>query len=117
VAGMADSGEATTDVVKREAKEEANCEVTELIHICEYFNSPGWSDEKISLYCGLVDAGSSGGIYGLDEEHEDILVVTMSFDEAIIAVEKGNINNAMAIIAIQWLQLNKKAVIDKWNFQ
>jgi ADP-ribose pyrophosphatase len=115
VAGMAGSGEATADVVKREAKEEANCDVTELIPICEYFNSPGWSDEKISLYCGLVDASSCGGIYGLDEENEDILVVTMRFDEAVIAVEKGSINNAMAVIAIQWLQLNKKTVIDKWN--
>ena len=107
--------EAAAEPVAPEAKEEANCDVTVLIPICEYFNSPGWSDEKISLYCGLVDASSSGGIYGLDEENEDILVVTMRFDEAVIAVEKGSINNAMAVIAIQWLQLNKKTVIDKWN--
>lgn len=115
VAGMAGTGEATADVVKREAKEEANCVVTELIPICEYFNSPGWSDEKISLYCGLVDSSAAGGIHGLDEEHEDILVVTMTIDEAISAVEKGDINNAMAIIAIQWLQLNKSTVLEKWN--
>jgi len=115
VAGMAGAGEAPADVVKREAKEEANCVVTELIPICEYFNSPGWSNEKIFLFCGLVDAGTAGGVHGLDDEHEDILVVTMPFSEAVTAVEKGDINNAMAIIAIQWLQMNKKLVIKQWN--
>jgi ADP-ribose pyrophosphatase len=116
VAGMAGTGEAPADVVKREAKEEANCVVTELIPICEYFNSPGWSNEKIALFCGLVDADSTGGIHGLDEEHEDILVVSMPFDKAVTAVETGDISNAMAIIAIQWLQLNKEIVKKQWGF-
>ena len=115
VAGMAGTGEAPADVVKREAKEEANCDVSELIPICEYFNSPGWSDEKVSLFCARIDAGSAGGIHGLDEEHEDILVVTMALDEAVKAVETGGINNAMAIIAVQWLRLNRDVVKKQWN--
>ena len=41
VAGLADPGETPIDVAKREAREEANCEISEAVPICEYFNSPG----------------------------------------------------------------------------
>ena len=106
VAGLADPEEQPIDVVKREAREEANCEITEAIHICEYFNSPGWCDEKINLFCAAVDSRLLEGIHGLDEEHEDILIVTIPLQEAVEMTRSGEINNAMSIIAIQWLQLN-----------
>jgi ADP-ribose pyrophosphatase len=115
VAGLMAAGEAPVDVVKREAKEETNCAVSDLIPICEYFNSPGWSNEKISLFCARVDASTAGGVYGLDEEHEDILVVVMPFREAVAAVTDGTINNAMAVIAIQWLELNQEKVRRQWQ--
>ncbi|MCB1672649.1 MAG: NUDIX domain-containing protein [Gammaproteobacteria bacterium] len=107
VAGLADPGEAPIEVVKREAREEANCEVSEAVPICDYLNSPGWCDEKVSLFCALVDAGSLQGIHGLDDEHEDILIVTVPLEKAIAMISGGEINNAMSIIAIQWLQLNR----------
>ena len=106
VAGLSDQGEEPLDVVKREALEEAGCEITEAIPICEYFNSPGWCDEKINLYCAVVDSDSLQGIHGLDEEHEDILIVTIPLQDAVKMTVNGEINNAMSIIAIQWLKLN-----------
>ena len=115
VAGLTAAGEAPVDVVKREAMEETNCPILDLIPICEYYNSPGWSNEKISLFCALVDASGAGGVHGLDEEHEDILVVTMPFDEALDMVKAGAVDNAMAIIAIQWMALNKQSVIQRWD--
>lgn len=106
VAGLADANEEPIDVVKREAREEANCEITEAVPICEYFNSPGWCDEKINLFCAVVDSTALQGIHGLDDEHEDILIVTVPLNEAVEMTRSGEINNAMSIIAIQWLQLN-----------
>lgn len=106
VAGLADPDEQPVDVVRREAKEEANCEISDPVTICEYFNSPGWCDEQITLFCAVVDSTALQGIHGLDDEHEDILTVTVPLKDAAHMIQTGEINNAMSIIAIQWLQLN-----------
>lgn len=115
VAGMVGPGEEASRVAIREAVEESNCTPTELIKICEYLNSPGTSNEKLTLYCGRVDSGAAGGIHGLAEEHEDIEVVVLDLKEVTQAITSGVINNAMTIIAIQWLQLNKPAVLEIWS--
>jgi len=114
VAGLVDSGEEPGDVVIREAMEEADCEPTDLIHICNYYNSPGASTEAIHLYCGRVDTSNAGGVFGLQDEGEDIEVVVMKYDDVLSAVQSGQINNAMSLIAIQWLQLNKVKVVQRW---
>jgi ADP-ribose pyrophosphatase len=106
VAGLADPDEQPVDVARREAKEEANCEISALVPVCEYFNSPGWCDEQITLFCAIVDSTALQGIHGLDDEHEDILTVTVPLKKAAQMIQNGEINNAMSIIAIQWLQLN-----------
>lgn len=106
VAGLADADEEPIEVVRREAREEANCEIIDAVPICEYFNSPGWCDERINLFCAVVDSTALQGIHGLDDEHEDILIVTVPLEHAVAMVESGEINNAMSIIAIQWLRLN-----------
>jgi len=75
--------------------------------INEFYTSPGGTSEKISLFYGRIDATAVGGIHGLDHEHEDILVSTVSFSEAYAMIEDGRIESAIPIIAIQWLALNK----------
>ena len=115
VAGMVKPGEEVEQVAIRESIEEADCEPTDLIRICEYFNSPGTSNEKLTLFCGRVDASTATGIHGLVEEHEDIEVVVMPLDDAFQAIASGDINNAMTIIAIQWLQLHKTTILKGWN--
>jgi ADP-ribose pyrophosphatase len=115
VAGMVDTDESPTEVATRECQEEADLVPADLIKICEYYNSPGASNEKVTLFCGRVDAGQAGGVFGLDEEHEDIEVVTLSVDEACAAVGNGLIDNAMSIIAIQWLQLNQADLQSRWS--
>lgn len=115
VAGMVGEGEKLEEVAIRESQEESNTTPTDLIHICDYYNSPGGSNEKITLYCGRVDTENAGGIFGLVEEHEDIESVVLSYDEARLATESGKINNAMAIIALQWLQLHKPELLKNWR--
>lgn len=115
VAGMVGKDEELRDVAIRESHEESNCTPSDLIRICDYYNSPGTTNEKITLYCGRVDAGMAGGIYGLSEEHEDIEVVVLSYHDLVTAVEDGSVNNAMTIVALQWLQLNKAKVLSQWS--
>jgi len=115
VAGMVDSSEQYEEVALREAKEESNCIPSDLIKICEYYNSPGGSNEKIILFCGRIDSRRAGGVYGLSEEHEDIEVQIHSYVDAMRMLEAGEINNAMTIIALQWLQLHRQDLLESWN--
>ena len=115
VAGMVGSKEQYEAVALRECKEESNCVPTDLIKICEYYNSPGGSNEKIILFCGRIDSRNAGGVYGLMEEHEDIEVQVLSYVDAMALIDSGEINNAMTIIALQWLQLHRQELLDSWN--
>ena len=115
VAGMVESGEEPIQVAARESLEEANTKPQDLLQICEYYNSPGISNERITLFCGRVDATQAGGIFGLYAEHEDIEVVVLSLADALAKVASGEINNAMSIIALQWLQLNQPMLEESWK--
>lgn len=117
VAGLLDKpGENPADVARREAVEEAGARVGNLLRICEYYNSPGGSNERLTVFCAAFDATDAayategGGIFGVDSEAENIRAVILDRNEALAAVAAGTINNAMSIIALQWLQLNLAAV-------
>ena len=84
--------------------------VGRLLRISEYYNSPGGSNEKLSVYCAGFDADSAGGVFGVEDEAENIRSVILDREEALAAVASGRINNAMSIIALQWLQLNLETV-------
>ena len=110
VAGAIDYGETAEQVAFRETKEEAGCELLELRLISRFYTTPGGSSEMISLFYGRVDSSQIGGIHGLDHEDEDILVYTVSFDEAYRMLEDGKIESGIPIIAIQWLALNRQGL-------
>lgn len=107
VAGMNDEGETNEETAQREGQEEAGLSFSTLEKICSYLVSPGGSTEMIHLYFGRVSTEFAGGLYGLEHEHEDIRAHVVPADEAVAMISDGRINNAAAIIAIQWLQLNR----------
>lgn len=115
VAGVFDADETPPEVAKREATEEANCEILDLFPICEYFVSPGGSNEYIHLYCGRIDASEAGGIHGLQDENEDIRAFTVSADEAFALAQENKLKNAPTIITLQWLQLNREWLRQLWQ--
>lgn len=106
VAGMLEAGESPEEVALRELIEEANLEPYAMEYICNYLSSPGGSDEKLHLFCGLCDLTSAGGIYGLPEEGEDIRVHVFTAVDVFEGMYSGAFNNAAALICLQWLQLN-----------
>lgn len=103
VAGLIEAGETPAEVAHREAREEAGCEIDELIELYTYYPSPGACSEQVTLYCGLVDSEGVGGVHGLDHEHEDIQVHVLPFLDAWALLEAGRLDNAMCLIAIHWL--------------
>lgn len=107
IAGVVDKDdESVEELVKREAVEEANCHLDKVIPMMEYFCSPGGATEKISLFAAIVDSSELGGVYGLEEESEDIKVHVVKLTDAMKMIETGEIQTAMTIIALQWLALN-----------
>lgn len=110
VAGMVDKGnEEPAEVAMREAQEEAGLEVKEVQHALSVWDSPGGQLERLHLFLGLIDSSKvkSGDIHGLlAEENEDILVHVISREQAYQWVEEGTIDNVIAVIGLQWLQLN-----------
>jgi ADP-ribose pyrophosphatase len=110
VAGITEPNETVEAMIYREAQEEAGVQLLELVKLYEYWVSPGGSTEKLTLFCGRVDASLANGIHGLAHENEDIKVVVMPCQAAIEAINTGAINNSATIMALQWLALNKNKV-------
>lgn len=110
VAGLVESGERVEDVARREAQEEAGCEVGELIHLHRYYPSPGACDEQVTLLCGLVDSSGLGGVHGLEEEHEDIKVHVVPFGRAMELLREGRLDNAMCLIGLLWLSAERASL-------
>ena len=115
VAGLIEPGELPEDVVRREAQEEAGITLGRVERVMEFLPSPGGSDERFALYVASADLSQAGGIHGLPEEGEDIRVNVMSVNQALTAVERGRINNAPCILALQWLALNKPRLLARWK--
>lgn len=115
VAGIFDKQETPMEIARRESEEEAGCKILNLLPICEYFVSPGGSNEYLHLYIGRVDASGVGGTHGLKDENEDIRAFTLSSDEAFSLLQEGKIKTSPAIIALQWLQLNRDWLRELWQ--
>ena len=114
VAGIIGAGEDPKDVVRREAIEEAGCEIQDLVPIGTFLMTPGGSSETLAMYCGRVDSAGAGGLYGLDHEHEDIRCFVVPADEALPMVMACDCPNANSVIALQWLLLNRAELKRHW---
>ncbi|MCU6352074.1 ADP-ribose diphosphatase, partial [Morganella morganii] len=53
--------------------------------------------------------------HGLAQENEDIRVHVVSREQAYEWVEKGVIDNAATVIAIQWLTLHYERIRTTWR--
>ncbi len=114
VAGIIDAGEEAEDVARREAVEEADVTLTALAPMLTFLASPGGTSETCALYCGRADLSRAGGIHGLPEENEDIRVLVIPADAAIRLLADGKVENATAVIALQWLALHRDRLRREW---
>jgi ADP-ribose pyrophosphatase len=114
VAGIIEDGETAEGVARRETVEEAGCTVTDIIPVMDILTTPGASSERIAIFLGRVNARGVGGIHGLVDEVEDIRVFTESLDAALARLADGGIINVTAIVALQWLALNRDMLRRRW---
>lgn len=114
IAGMVEKGEQPEEVALRESKEEAGVEISNLQHCLSVWDSPGGVVERIHLFVGKVDSSQARGIHGLAEENEDIRVHVVSREKAYQWVNEGKIDNNIAVLGLQWLQLNYQRLQHQW---
>ncbi|MBX9946487.1 MAG: NUDIX domain-containing protein [Reyranella sp.] len=115
VAGIFEAGETPEELVRREAVEEAGVAIGDLLPIHDLMLSPGAMSESCAVFLGRVNASTAGGIFGLESEGENILVKALPFAEARRMLDGGEIDNAVAVVALQWLALNRDEVRRRWR--
>ena len=116
IAGMVEKGEKPEEVALRESEEEAGIQVKNLTHCLSVWDSPGGTVERIHLFAGEVDSSQAKGIHGLAEENEDIRVHVVKREQAYQWMCEGKIDNGIAVIGLQWLQLNYAQLQQSWKF-
>ena len=104
-AGLLDA-DAPEVAIRREATEELGVDVRELRHVFDLYMSPGSVTERVHFYVaayGPVDRVAPGG--GLAEEGEDIEVLEIPADDAMLMVADGRIVDGKTVILLQWAAL------------
>jgi len=115
IAGMIEPNEDPDEVCHRESFEEAGITLTGLQKVLTYLSSPGGTTERLHIYTAKTDATLARGVHGLASESEDIMVHRVKESEAREWLDNGKIDNAAAIIALQWFFLNKQKLLASWN--
>lgn len=114
IAGRIDTDELAPDVARREANEEAGCSLDVLEKIGGFYQSPGIFAEHITYFCALADLSTAGGVFGLEEENEDIRTLVIPLDEALAAVDDNKIVSAPTALSLLWIARNRERLTDQW---
>jgi ADP-ribose pyrophosphatase len=105
IAGRIDPGETAEAAARREAEEEAQLQLGELLSVAQYYPSPGAVAEYLYSFVALADLPDGvAGVFGLAGEAEDIKGHLIAFDELMALVASGEVNNAPLILTAYWLQ-------------
>ncbi|HZC17346.1 MAG TPA: GDP-mannose pyrophosphatase [Caulobacteraceae bacterium] len=93
--------------IRAEVEEETGYRLSAIDKVFECFMSPGSVTEKLTFYVAEYDAGmkvGDGG--GVHNEGEDIGVLELGFDEAMVMIADGRICDAKTIMLLQYAALN-----------
>ncbi|HMH57802.1 MAG TPA: NUDIX domain-containing protein [Galbitalea sp.] len=105
-AGLLD-GDSPDVAISREATEELGVTPGALRHLFDLYMSPGSVTERVHFYVAPYDASEQVGPGGgLEEEGEDIEVLTLDFEEALRMTTDGRITDGKTVILLQWAALN-----------
>lgn len=102
------------DRIRAEVEEETGYRISQVRKIWEAFMSPGSVTEKLYFFIAEYDAGSKtahGG--GNHAEGEDIEVLELSLDQAMEAIQSGEIADGKTIMLLQYAYIHLFALNGK----
>lgn len=95
-AGKIDAGEDAARAAERELREEVGYLRGEIRHVMDFYSSPGFCNEKLSLY---LAENAELGEQQLDEG-EFIELVTVPWKEAVAMAMRGELGDAKTVAGI-----------------
>ncbi len=105
-AGLLDKA-SPEDRIKAEVEEETGYRVDHVRKIFEAFMSPGSVTEKLYFFLAEYDSGSKVTVGGGNcDEGEDIEVLEFSIEEAMEAIESGDIADGKTIMLVQYAYIH-----------
>jgi ADP-ribose pyrophosphatase len=107
VAGHVEADEQLIEAARRECLEEIGVAPTALSELFTYLPTPGASDERITLFLGIVDAAQVPDRAGSAAEREETRPFRVSIDAALGALSGGTMHNGLLVLALHWLALNR----------
>ncbi|GAC1313094.1 MAG: GDP-mannose pyrophosphatase NudK [Mucilaginibacter sp.] len=105
-AGLLDKDNAE-DCIRKETEEETGYKVSHVKKVFEAYMSPGSVTEILYFFVAEYSKDmkiSDGG--GADDEHENIEVLELPFNDALEMVKIGEIKDAKTIMLLQYAQIN-----------
>ena len=105
IAGVLDGDESPETCIRRESLEESGCEIDQLQHLFTFYPSAGACSEIFHLYAAATQLPEQGGIFGLEEEGENIQLHLIDYTDIPALLTNGRLKNAPVIMALQWLQM------------
>lgn len=104
-AGKIEPGEAPLQTAKRELNEEVRMEATHLKQVAQFYTSPGFADEKMTLFCATGLAPVANELPQDDDEFLELVSLTPTEMHRQIATEL--ICDAKTIMALWYWQLKE----------
>lgn len=95
-AGRVDAGEAPEDAARRELEEETGMSPARLELISSFYATPGFCDEALRLF----RATALTPVPARPEDDERIETFTLTLDEALSLVARGEVRDAKTLVAL-----------------
>lgn len=99
-AGTLDAGEVPAVAARREMAEEVELAADHWEQGPSFFSAPGFCTEYLTVFLATGLRPTSEGTHDEDEELE---TVRLTLDEALAAIDRGEIEDAKSLVAILWL--------------
>jgi ADP-ribose pyrophosphatase len=106
-AGTLEAGEEPLACARRECQEETGHSAGEWTALGGFFSAPGFSSEYLYVFA----AADLSPADAHPDDDEDIEVVTLTVEESLARLERGEIEDAKSIAALfMWLQKRKPGI-------
>ena len=111
IAGVLDGDETPESCIRRETLEESGCTINHVQHLFSFYPSAGACSEIFHLYVAETDLPLEGGVFGMPDEGENILLHLFDYSEISTLLSQGRLRNAPVIMALQWLSQHITTII------
>jgi ADP-ribose pyrophosphatase len=106
-AGRVERGEDVREAARRECQEEIGIVPQVMVQLFDLMPSAGASDEHMFFFLAVVDSSKTPVRAGAAHEQEDTRPLCVPIERAVEALKAGELHYGAAVIALQWLALNR----------